>query len=177
MRAARLPVLAVLDVLAVCARAPGASAELEDAVAPFLQRSGCTPAEIATTEKCASDVVAAITGSDTCENFAHLSPCWPARFCEHPEGYAKLVRAYKPQCAHLPPCGASLTGEGKNREETRLRSLTERHRALKAARNHTMRAVKLRTLHTAAQHRAEKSSAYEKVWARVQAREKTQESK
>jgi hypothetical protein len=174
MRAASL---AVLAVLALCARAPGASAELEDAVAPYLRRSGCTPADISATEKCASGVVAAVTGSDTCDNFAQLSPCWPACFCEHPEGYAKLVRAYKPQCAHLPPCGASLNGEGKHREETRLRSLTERHRALKEARTHTVRAAKLRTLHTAAQHRAEKSSAYEKVWARIQSREKALESK
>jgi hypothetical protein len=173
----RAACLAVFAVLALCALAPGASAELEDAVAPYLLRSGCGPADIAATETCARAALAAATGSDTCDNFEAYSPCWPACFCEHPEGYAKLVRAYKPQCAHLPPCGASLTGEGKNREETRLRSLTERHRALKAARNHTMRAVKLRTLHTAAQHRAEKSSAYEKVWARVQAREKAQESK
>lgn len=177
MRAARLPVLAVLAVLALCALAPGASAELEDAVAPYLQRSGCAPAEIATTEKCASDVVAAITGRDTCDNFAHLSPCWPACFCEHREGYATLVHAYKPQCAHLPPCGASLAGPGKQRDEPRLRSLAERRSALKAATKHTVRAVKLRTLHTAALHRVDKSSAYEKVWARMPSREKAQENK
>jgi len=177
MRAVRTHVLAVLAALALCARAPGAAAELEDAVAPFMLRSGCAPAEMDTAEKCASDVIAAVTASDTCENFAKLSPCWPPCFCEHPEGYAKLVSAYKPQCKHLPPCGPSLIEKAKNREETRLRSLTERHRALKAARKHTLREVKRRTLHTAAQHRAEKSSAYEKVWARLQTRENADESK
>ena len=92
-----------------------------------------------------------------------------------PEGYAKLVRAYKPQCANLPACGAGKPAAAKEREETRMRSLTERHRALRQARAHTVRAAK--TLNTAAHHRAEKSSAYMKVWTRMQSREKAQESK
>ena len=168
---------ACIGVLALCALAPGASAELEDAVAPYLLRAGCSPTDISATEKCARDVFTAITGSDTCDNFAQLSPCWPDCFCEHREGYAKLVHAYKPQCAHLPPCGASLTGPGKQRDEPRLRSLAERRSALKAAVKHTVRAVKLRTLHTAALHRVDKSSAYEKVWARMPSREKAHENK
>ena len=173
MRAATLAVLAAFAVLAV---AP-AAAEIEDALVPYLLRAGCAPAEVATAETCARAKLAAATSTDTCENFAAYSPCWPACFCENPEGYAKLVQAYKPQCAHLPPCGASPHDKSKLREETRLRSLAVRHRALKEARNHALRASKLSALHAAAQQRTEKNSAYEKVWARLQAREKIAKEK
>ncbi|NBW88301.1 MAG: hypothetical protein EBR51_00030 [Gammaproteobacteria bacterium] len=164
---------AAVCALAFCALVSGASAELDDAVAPYLRRSGCTEEDISTTEACARNAIAATTGQNTCDNFAQLSPCWPTCLCEHPEGYAKLVQAYKPQCKHLPPCGTPAHA-AKTHEHRRMMLINRRHSLLKRGGHQKVHAEKSRVLHAAARHRKEKASAYEKVWTRVKSREHTE---
>lgn len=159
-----------LAVTALCMLTSGASAELEDAVAPYLLRSECSAEQISTTEACAREAIASATSKDTCQNFAELSPCWPRCFCRHAEGYAKLVEAYKPQCEHLPPCG--MRPGVKNTDKLKgIMQVKKRHALLRTERHENLHNVKLRMLRAAAQHKAEKHSAYEKVWARVKSRE------
>jgi len=122
MRAARRPVLAVLAVLALCARAPGVSAEpapaepapaepraYDEATNPFLAltRTGCSSAVIAATELCLRQVASALVVDDKCSNFAAFSKCWPECFCDHPDGYAKITLPLHNECQHLPPCGSA----------------------------------------------------------------------
>jgi len=108
---------AVLAVLVLCALAPVASAEpaaaepraYDEATNPFLAltRTSCSSAVIAATEHCLRQVASALVVDDKCSNFAAFSKCWPECFCDHPDGYAKIVQPLHGECTQLPACGSA----------------------------------------------------------------------
>ena len=109
---------------ALCCHAVYAG-DLHSLLSTYLQKAGCGAAPVAEASRCIRAAFATMTGDDTCENFGRLSPCWPKCYCDSPAGFARLRAAFQPQCARVPPCGATAGGAGDDRGSSREGSARE----------------------------------------------------